>query len=80
MPEGHPLRYRELIECLKGFGVIEIRSGRGSRRMLYKPDVEGLKQSYPIHVHSEHDEVDIHIIRAILRRFKIPEDEFWSGC
>ncbi len=79
MPEGHPLRYRELLGALKPFGVSEIRQGSGSRRMLFKADVEGLKQSYPIHPHSDNHEVDTHIIKTILRRFKISEDSFWNS-
>jgi predicted RNA binding protein YcfA (HicA-like mRNA interferase family) len=78
MPEGRPLRYRDLVNRLKAFGVVE-KIGKGSVRMLFKPDVEGLRRSYPIHPHSEHHEFGPPIIRAILRRFKIPEDSFWEG-
>jgi len=42
MPEDRPLRYRGLVNRLKTFGVIE-KAGKGSVRMLFKPDVEGLK-------------------------------------
>lgn len=78
MPEGRPLRYRELVNRLKVFGVIE-KTGKGSVRMLFKLDVEGLRRSYPIHPHSEHHEFGPPIIRAILRRFKIAEESFWEG-
>ena len=42
MPEDRPLRYRDLVNRLKAFGVVE-KIGKGSVRMLFKPDVEGLK-------------------------------------
>jgi hypothetical protein len=78
MPEGYPLRYRELIGRLKKFGIIEKRFGSGSRRMLYKENVEGLNVHYPIHPHSEHHEISAPIIKATLRRFKISENLFWE--
>jgi len=77
MPKAGPLTYRELMRRLRQFGVTE-RVGGGSRRMLYKDDVEGLKACYAIHVHSDNAEVHAHIIRTILRRFKISEDSFWN--
>lgn len=79
MPSGSPLRYRDLLAKLKRFGVEESRRGKGSRRMLYKRGIEGLDQSYPIHPHSENAEIHVHIIRTILRRFKIPEEGFWEA-
>lgn len=77
MPSGRPLRYRELLSRLTRFGVQEIVK-KGSRRILFKPDVEGRDQSYPIHPHSDNHEFASHIVRTILRRFKIPEDQFWG--
>ena len=73
-----PLRYRELLARLKDFSVIEKRWGGGSRRMLFKENVEGLNVSYPIHPHSENDELGLPIIKATLRRFKIDPNEFWK--
>lgn len=79
MPEGHPVRYRDLLRCLKEFGVTEaVRKGKGSKRMLFKADVEGQKQSHPIHPHNNNDEVHTHIVKTVLRRFKIPEKAFWE--
>ena len=78
MPKGSPLRYRDLLSRLKDFGVEEKRVGSGSRRMLYKANVEGLNVAYPIHPHSLNDEVNIHIIRTVIRRFKISPDAFWG--
>ncbi len=77
MPEGHPLPYRELLRRLSEFKVVERRMGKGAARILFKADVEGLNQSYPIHPHNEGDEIDTHIIKTILRRFKIKEEDFW---
>ncbi len=73
-----PLRYRELLAHLKDFGVIEKRYGAGSRRVLYKENVEGQTVFYYIHPHSEHHEFDIGVVNSTLRRFKINPKEFWK--
>ena len=78
MANERALRYRDLRTRLRPFGVQEEDRG-GGRRMLFKEDVEGQKASYPIHPHSEHHEFGPPIIRAILRRFKIPPDVFWNA-
>ncbi len=76
---GRPLRYRELLRKLRVFGVDEKDSpSGGSKRMLYKENVEGRKRSYPIDTHSEHHEFGLPIINPILRHFKIHPDEFWK--
>lgn len=80
MPEApHPLRYREFLKRLSRFGVSEIRHGSGSRRMLFKENIEGLRQSYPIHAHDENVEIYLPIINATLRRFKIAPSTFWDA-
>ena len=47
--------------------------------MLLRPRTPGGMQGpiYPVSCHSPGAEVSVHIVRAILRRFGIPEEEFW---
>ena len=74
--EDHPIRYRELVAKLKRFGIQE-KSGKGVVRKFIGT-VEGRKQSFPLHVHSENWEVATPYLQAIRRRFKIPADRFYA--
>ena len=78
MPNTRPLRYRELLRRITKHGVSEKRLGKGSLRMLYKANVEGLNKHVSVHVHGENHEISLHIIKSILRRFKISESSFWN--
>lgn len=76
---AHPLRCSELLTRLKRFGI-ETRPGRGSHIILIRPREPGSHKGpvYPVSCHNPGAEVSVHIIRAILRRFGISEEEFWT--
>ena len=75
--EDHPIRYRELVIKLKRFGILEKPGSHGVTRKFIGI-VEGRKQSYPLHPHSDNWEVPTHYLRAIRDRFKIPADIFYA--
>ena len=74
--QDHPLRYRELVARLKRFEIEEKRCPGVLRKFIGV--VEGRKQSFPLHPHSDNWEVPTHYIRAIRDRFKIPADKFYA--
>jgi len=51
------------------------KRGKGSERMIYHPNVNGRSQSFPITFHKGHD-VGKGMLKAIIRRFDLPEDIF----
>lgn len=76
--QDKPLRYRELKKRLSKFGVKESRKGKGSRRMLYHPNIDSNPAFIPIHPHSENHEFSRHIIRSLRDRFKINIKDFYK--
>lgn len=82
MPERAALKYRELLKRLKGFGVVEmsLRRGKGSELILLKPVEAGSLKGpqYPIKCHGPGTEISIPVINAVLRRFGIDSETFWS--
>jgi len=76
----HPLRYRELLKKLNAFSIEERGSGKGSERILIKPNQAGSNQGpqYTVKCHGEGDEIYTPVIKAILRRFNISPKEFWK--
>lgn len=54
------------------------KRGKGSERILLKPNKPGSKQGpqYPIKDHGKDTEISIPVINAILRRFMIKD--FWD--
>ena len=79
MPDSRdkPLRYRELISILRRFGVEE-KIKKGSRRMLFHPNINGKPAFIPIHPHSENHEFSRKVIRAVRERFSISIENFYS--
>ncbi len=75
-----PLRYRELLQKLRPYGVEERHGGKGSERILIKPEPPGSNRGPQITIrcHGEGDEISKPVIRAVLRRFNISPDEFWK--
>jgi predicted RNA binding protein YcfA (HicA-like mRNA interferase family) len=73
------LRCQQLLTRLARFGVIKVRQ-KGSHVLLLLPDPPGQKKkgpTYPIPAHKPTEEVNPHIVRSLLRVFKIDEEEFW---
>ncbi len=56
------------------------RRGKGSERILLKPETPGSTKGpqIPIKYHGASTEIYIPVILAILRRFDIDPDDFWS--
>ena len=73
-----PLRRADLLARLGRFGI-ETRQGRGSHIVLIRPVAPGGARgpTYPVSCHTPGAGVSVHIVRAILRRFGIPEEDFW---
>lgn len=81
MSKKSPLKYRELAKKLKQYDVIPLKKrGKGSERIFIRPIRNGeLKgPQYPIKCHGEGTEISKQVIVALLRRFDIDEDEFYS--
>ncbi|MGD0281460.1 MAG: type II toxin-antitoxin system HicA family toxin [Dissulfurispiraceae bacterium] len=79
----HALKHRELISRLKDFGVIEVKNrGKGSERVLiFKAGLTGSKYKgpqIPIKCHGDSTEHSVRVIDAVLRRFSIDQNKFWS--
>jgi len=81
MSKKSPLKLRELLKRLKPYGVKAFPSkrGKGSELILVKPNEPGSMKGpqYPIKNHGPGTEISIPVIRTILRRFNIDEDDFW---
>lgn len=79
MPRPKIYKCRELIKLLqehdKDFSVIRER-GKGSERMIYHPNVNGVKRSYPLPCHGDGATVRRGHLAAIRRRFELPDDFF----
>ena len=76
------LTLRELLKKLKPYGIVVLgrKRGKGSEIILLKPNSEDSKQGlqYPIKNHGKSTEISIPVINAILRRFTIDKDKFWT--
>lgn len=75
--QDRPLRYREIIAYLKKFNIQEIPR-KGAKRILYHPNIKGKPASYPMDVHSKHQQFSRPVIRAIRDRFNISIDDFYN--
>ena len=77
-----PLSVRELLNMLKNYGIVTLsnKRGKGSEKILLRPNAPGSKKGlqYPIKHHGDSTQISIPVILAILRRFNINKDTFWS--
>ena len=77
-----PMRLRDFLAELKKYGVKALKNsrGKGSEIILIKPSGEDPTKGpqIPIKNHGEGTELSIPVIRSVLRRFGISEDEFWK--
>lgn len=77
-----PLALRELLKRLKFYGIVSLtrKRGKGSERILLKPDSPGSKKGpqYPVKNHGASTEIAVPVIDAILRRFGIKKKDFWK--
>ena len=81
MPNPHPLKHRELLKRLRGFGVVEVKGGKGSERILgMQGGLEAGKYKGPQITIKDHGGGTMHSVRvvdAVLRRFAIRPEDFW---
>jgi len=81
MPK-RPYKIRELLKKLKPYGIENLtgKRGKGSERILFKPNTPGSKQGpqIPIKDHGPGTEISTQVIASILRRFSIDDKEFWK--
>ena len=75
--QDKPLRYRDILRLLRKFGVQEIQR-KGAKRMLFHPNINGKPSSYPMDIHSEHQEFSRPVVRSIRDRFNIPIEDFYN--
>lgn len=74
-----PQKYRQLIRKLRKHDErfeIFIEDGKGSRRSIYHPDIDGEEASYAIKCHGENTEYGKGTLAAIIRRFNLPRKIF----
>lgn len=71
------LKCREVLARLAKHGIVIARQ-RGSHIILVKPETPGSTKgpTYPLPCHNMGDDVNPHILRAVLRRFGIDEAKF----
>lgn len=55
--------------------VILVNRGKGSHRMIFHPNIEGQKRSFPIPYHRG-KELQRGLLKALIRRFNLPNDLF----
>jgi predicted RNA binding protein YcfA (HicA-like mRNA interferase family) len=55
--------------------VFNSKRGKGSERMIFHPNVNGRSECYPITFHKGRD-IGKGMLKAIIRRFQLPEDIF----
>jgi hypothetical protein len=80
MPK-HPFKYRDLLAKLKPYGIVPLKKrGKGSEVVLLKPESPGSKRGPMITIkhHSDSTEIYLPVVKAVLRRFGIDEEEFWK--
>lgn len=73
MPKPKRLTYRDLRQRLKKYGIIEKTSkrGKGSERILYQ---ESTRNFISVTCHGEGKQLGIGLLKAIVRRFDLPDD------
>ncbi len=72
MPKPKRLTYRELRQKLKKHGIVELtKRGKGSERIFYQ---ESTKKFIPVTCHGEGKQLGIGLLKAIIRKFDLPED------
>ena len=78
MPKYLPRRliYRELVKKLQPLGIeVLVNRGKGSERMLYQ---KSTRFNYPIKYHGSGEEYSKETLKAIQRRFSIPDEIMWG--
>jgi hypothetical protein len=79
MPKLRTLKLRELLKKLKPFGILALskkQRGKGSEIILFRPENPGSKKGpqFPLKDHGGGTEIYKPVIKAIIRRFNLPDD------
>lgn len=76
MTSPRRLKYQVLCKKLRKYGIIvNKQGGKGSHRKFIDKKTE---KSFPFKCHNENQEFSQTFVRAVARKFNIPEDEFFS--
>lgn len=70
-----PYKFRELQKVLTEHDSrfeFWAQRGKGSERVIYHPDIDGLPRSFPVKYHGKNTELHKGVISAIIRRFSLP--------
>jgi hypothetical protein len=68
------LKYREVRKRLKKYNIVElINRGKGSERIFQDPTT---KKFISLTCHGENYELGKGLLKAVIRRFDLPEDIF----
>ncbi len=82
MSGNKALKYREFVQRLRRFGIVEmVKRGKGSERILLRPETPGSGKGpqIPIKHHGDNTEVGKGTVGAVLRRFDIDPKDFWGN-
>jgi hypothetical protein len=73
-----PVRYSDLLNRLKPYGVEVKEGGKGSEAILYRPlGPSGKGPQHTIKKHGTNPEIDWRVIKALLRSLGLPEQAVW---
>lgn len=73
------IEYRQLLKRLREFDPrfnVHTRRGKGSHRMLYHPDIDGVERHYPLPYHGGKTPIFPGYQKDIIRIFGLPEGFF----
>jgi predicted RNA binding protein YcfA (HicA-like mRNA interferase family) len=79
MAAAKTYKFREIAKKLKKHDKqfqVWTQRGKGSHRVIYHPDIQGHPVAYPIPCHNEGSDIKASYLKAIVRRFDLPEDFF----
>ena len=71
----NPRKYREIVKRLRRYDQqFEFwdERGKGSHRIIYHPDINGISRSYPVKCHGNNTELSGPVIADIIKRFELP--------
>ena len=76
---ANPQKFSKLVKKLKDYDdrfEFYTKRGKGSERMIYHSNINGRAASYPITCHGKNTEIGKGMVKAIIRRFSLPNDVF----
>jgi predicted RNA binding protein YcfA (HicA-like mRNA interferase family) len=73
-----PKKPQQVFQLLREYDarfILWTKRGKGSERIIHHPSIDGRPTIYPMTFHKGQD-VGKGMLKAIIRRFKLPEDIF----